>query len=147
MNWVEVLQTINLSLYLFGFIVFLTIIVISKKIKSKIRIFINLSASIALITWFLALLNLIDFDFYALLSFKILIICLIFSIFFKLIVSCSSLIKVSYFIVMLFNITTFILTSYGYFNDNFTIVLSLSLFSTYSIILLFFQNKKKLLIP
>lgn len=142
-GWFEILEVLNKAFFLTGGIIFLSVIFISKKNKKAIKIALNSISFVALIFWTGALLGFFDFKFFALFSFKILLSCLIVSLFFKFYSHKKIVLKVLYIISTIYLLVVFNLTSYGYFSSDVNAILSLTFFSLFTVTFAFYSKLGK----
>jgi hypothetical protein len=129
MNWIEILETLNKLFYLFGISVFLTTVILAKRLNRLLKYSINSLSFLALITWILCLFGSIEFEKYANFSFISLITLLLISIYLKLILNKNRLFQSISTLSFAFLLIVFWISGKGYFSSNLFTSLSLGLFT------------------
>ena len=142
MNWIEILETLNKLFYLFGISVFLTTVILSKKLKKPFKYSINCFSFFALTIWILSLVGLLEFESYANTSFITLITMLLISIYLKLILNKNLIFQLIATFSFVFLLVVFWISGNGYFSSNLFSLLSLSLFSIVVLTFLFIGKTK-----
>jgi len=91
--------------------------------------------------WILSLTEILEFNTYALVSFEILIFCLITSIYFKYITNKKLVYKILYTLSFVFLITIIKLICLEYLTQNYLVISSLSVFSIMTLGLIMFRKQ------